>query len=460
MPSGSGYPSTGPTAIELRSPTTTTNGTTTITFATAITPADHIYFDDFDNSETATLTFRDNSGTIIDPSAFRINLISTTFPTGFSTTAYSNRIEVVSGSAAGADPLLEIIPTVPVKSISLTYLTPVGTFGMYFGRNIPVLTQALSGSTITRGRSLTLTYTLSGINNNPISDLGFVNNLPSGWKIAAAPATTGTTGTFSTPANGSSVSLSGVNNAFASSNGVTSMSWTVDVSNANDQMNSSCGANPAAFTNRSTNFVSSSTVLANNISPVCFTVTAPLPLELTSFSAMAESCAVSLRWESAFESQLGTYEMERSADGQRWESVGTMAAENKPVSQRYSYTDRSAPQGNLMYRLRIHDLNGTQRYSQVAAARLACGGDAAPLSFMPNPASGTVRCNLGTQPLPGSHVQLVLSDITGRRVAMQPAQGWSGAVAQFDVPMVTPGIYLVQVLINGAVAGTGKLSIF
>lgn len=458
LPAGSDFPSSGPNSVLLNSGTGFK--TIRITFSAPFTPADHFYLQDMDNSEVVNVSFYDASNVLIDPSAFRASRISTNFNAGFSMSQSSTAINISGGSGLATEPLLEIVPSVPVASIQLNFNNPnAGGFLYYFGRNIPVLTQTLSGSTITRGRSLRLTYTLGGINNNPIHELGFSNTLPSGWKVAATPAESGSIGTLSAAPNAASASLSDINYSFLSSNVRTSAVWSFDVTNADGQMNSSCSGNPPAFSNTASNFTTSSTVMTNNVSPVCFTVTAPLPLELKSFSANASACATILRWESGYEESLQGYEIERSEDGRHWSRIGSLPARNARQAQHYSFEDAAPPSGNLAYRLRIRDLSGTGTFSPVASVKMSCGGQPVQLSFAPNPASSEVSCDLGTAPAATASVRLQITDLAGRRVASLSAGSMSGTVAQFGLPSLAPGLYLVQASIDGRPVGSGKLII-
>ncbi len=455
LPSGAGFPG-NLNMLTLNSGGAST--TITVSFSTPLTPADHIYVEDLDNSEVATFTFYDASSNVINTTNFRASAISTNFNGTFTLTKNSTNISMSGGAGLQSEPVLEIIPNVVVNSFTITFTNPNnGGFGVYFGRNIPILTQSLSTATITRGRSATLTYTLSGINNNPIYQLGFVNSLPSGWKIAGTPAVTGTLGTLTAPANGSSVTLSSVNNSFVSSSGITSATWTVDVSNADGQMNSSCSGNPVAFSNRSTNYTASSTVLSNNVSPVCFTVVAPLPLELSSFTAAPEACAAALRWETAYEAQLAAYEIERSQDGRGWTRIGSVQPGNKGLPQQYSFTDERAPQGALMYRLHILDMGGASNYSPVASLRTACPDGSGAFTIAPNPARTAFSCSFASVPAPAAQIQVQLSDLAGRKVATLNAASRSGAVAGFALPQLPAGLYLLQATVDGSPAGSGKL---
>lgn len=462
MPSGSNFPATGPMAHALNSGGGAGTKIITVTPSVQLTPADHVYIEDLDNGESATFRFyAPVSGTLMATGSFRAEAISSgNLNSAFSITKNTSDIALVGGSGLQEQPLLEIIPDAPVGYFTITFNNPnsSGSFAFYFGRNKPVLTQTLSSTGITRGRSTTLTYTLDGINNNPIYQLGFTNALPTGWKIAGIPNATGARGTLSAPANGSTVTLSSLNNSFASSAWTTGTSWSVDVTNADNQMNSSCSGNPAAFSNSPANYTTSATDMTNNVTAVCFTVAAPLPLELRSFTASPDGCSARLRWESSYEKQMAGYDVERSVDGTTWTVIARVPAMNSDVRQVYEFIDKDAPRGGIQYRLRMVGMSDEISFSAIAAVRAGCQGNAA-FSVSPNPASGTLSCSFATIPESGAQVGLCLFDLAGRVVAREPANNLSGAVAGFSLPKLSPGLYLVQAMVNGTIAGTGKVTI-
>jgi len=454
LPSGSGFSASNATHT-LNS--VSGSKTITITMSTPLTPADHIYLEDLDNAELATLTFY-NGATLVNPLNFRTTKLSSNFNTNFTATNSTTNIDIAAGSALQTEPLLEIIPDALVTSINVTFTNPNnGGFAVFFGRNIPVLSQGLSPTTITRGRATRLTYTLSGINNNPIYDLGFTNSLPSGWRVYGVPGISSGNGTVTAAANSSSVVVSSVNNAFSATTPVSSIAWSVDVSHATGQTNASCAGNPAAFSNQATNFTTSTSQLTNNVTPVCFTVVSPLPLELSSFAAASENCNPVLRWESAYESKIGSYEIERSGDGRSWSRIGQVQAGNRNTPQQYSFVDEGAPRGSLMYRLHILDLGGGAEYSPVVSIRSEClvGGGA--FSVSPNPARTSFSCNFAVLPAADAQVRVQLSDLAGRMVAVLSAASRSGATAGFNLPQLPAGMYLLQAKVDGHPAGAGKL---
>lgn len=93
---------------------------------------------------------------------------------------------------------------------------------------------------------------------------------------------------------------------------------------------------------------------------------APLPVELSSFTAAYGSNQVNLRWVTASEKNSSDFTVERSFDGETFSAVTKVAAAGTSSARReYNATDRGMRTGVNYYRLKQTDLDGTFSYSQV-----------------------------------------------------------------------------------------------
>lgn len=92
---------------------------------------------------------------------------------------------------------------------------------------------------------------------------------------------------------------------------------------------------------------------------------APLPVELTSFTANVTKYNLLLNWETATETMNHGFEVERSLDKSNWEKVGFVNGNgNSNSPKQYSFEDRISEAGNLFYRLKQIDTDGTAEYSE------------------------------------------------------------------------------------------------
>ena len=122
------------------------------------------------------------------------------------------------------------------------------------------------------------------------------------------------------------------------------------------------------------------------------TGTAPLPVELSAFTATPEGkTAVRLAWATASEKNSQAFEAERSGDGRTFKRIGAVAAAgSSSASRSYELLDGELPAGTavLYYRLRQVDSDNTFSYSPVRIVALA-GPLAKGLTLSPNPARTT-----------------------------------------------------------------------
>ena len=158
----------------------------------------------------------------------------------------------------------------------------------------PTLTKAFGAASINQGGTTTLAFTLSNVAGNPAqAGIAFNDTLPAGLKFSpgatAAISGAGCTGTVNLTAPGTVAASS-----IAMTAGTASCSVVVSsVTNVVGQLNASCAANPASFTNASAN-IGGLANLTNAVTPQCLSVVAPIlppsgPTLTKSFGAAAIS---------------------------------------------------------------------------------------------------------------------------------------------------------------------------
>ncbi|HOJ19150.1 MAG TPA: T9SS type A sorting domain-containing protein [Ignavibacteriaceae bacterium] len=93
---------------------------------------------------------------------------------------------------------------------------------------------------------------------------------------------------------------------------------------------------------------------------------APLPVELTSFTANVKGNGVELRWKTESEVNSYLFEIQKSVQNSEWEKAGEVAASGNSNSPReYTFTDENVLAGKYQYRLRIVDNDGSEKYSNI-----------------------------------------------------------------------------------------------
>lgn len=106
------------------------------------------------------------------------------------------------------------------------------------------------------------------------------------------------------------------------------------------------------------------------------------PLTLISFSGSTRTNSNILQWETADEKNIRYFDIESSNDGIEFLSINTVAANNQPGNNHYSYIDSRSSNEKRLYRLKILDNDGKYVYSNII--KLSAQAESR-LEIFPNP---------------------------------------------------------------------------
>lgn len=121
---------------------------------------------------------------------------------------------------------------------------------------------------------------------------------------------------------------------------------------------------------------------------------AVLPVRLLSFTAQPVAKVVETKWKTSNEINAGSFEVERSEDGLTYSKTGMVNAMNVPGVHSYHFTDIYPPAKDISYyRLKMIDIDGQYRYSDVVIVRKKSSGN---IKIFPNPAVDIVTVNYST----------------------------------------------------------------
>ena len=166
-------------------------------------------------------------------------------------------------------------------------------------------------------------------------------------------------------------------------------------------------------------------------------VAGPLPVVLTSFTAVAQALGVRVGWGTASEQHSAYFGVERSPDGQAFGEIGRVAAAGTSGRARaYELLDGQPPAGLAYYRLRQVDQDGSFQYSPVRV--VAWQPAPAALCLFPNPAHEAATV---LNAAPGARVAVL--DTQGRVVATALADA-TGQVALLLPVGLASGLYAVR----------------
>lgn len=168
-----------------------------------------------------------------------------------------------------------------------------------------------------------------------------------------------------------------------------------------------------------------------------------LPVVLIGFTAVLNNDkTVTLDWSTQMEVNSSRFAIERSADGEKWTTIGSVQAKgNSAVVSNYTFSDERSLSGTGFYRLRMIDLDNSYGYTEVKVIRTTIVNN---ISFFPNPAREYVNVSLGTGS--GTQVTIRLVNSAGQVLQEKTAASGAGVVVTFPVGNYTPGVYILSVV--------------
>lgn len=179
-------------------------------------------------------------------------------------------------------------------------------------------------------------------------------------------------------------------------------------------------------------------------SSIVLIINSPLPTHLSKFNAYKEKDAVRLNWSTAFEYNNKGFEIERSADGKQWYTIGIVAAKivDSNSNNEYTFDDSYPLSGTNLYRLRQVDLDGNYNYSEIKNIYF---NQSEAITIFPNPANK----NISISGLNGG-ATIGLLDMSGRLLQKVKTNNKS---VNFDLGNELNGIYQLQII-----NASGKIS--
>jgi hypothetical protein len=132
-----------------------------------------------------------------------------------------------------------------------------------------------------------------------------------------------------------------------------------------------------------------------------------LPVILTKFESQAEPRQIVLSWTTTSEINFDRFEIQRSADGRAFETIGSVKGKGfnfNDLETNYSFSDLSPIAGKNYYRLKSVDYDGYFEHSKIILATFEA---AKLISVYPNPSNGvTIGILLNFVPDEGSAVEI------------------------------------------------------
>ncbi len=167
----------------------------------------------------------------------------------------------------------------------------------------------------------------------------------------------------------------------------------------------------------------------------------PSPVTLVEFSGERVNLVHRLTWVTALEENNAYFIVERSADGENFEAIGSVPGQGTTsVTTSYTLTDHQPLEGVNYYRLRQVDNDGTGSYSSVITLR----ADAVGISpAYPNPTSNTVSLTVNTQST-SDQVSVQLINLLGQVVRTYQENFSLSTSLTVPTSDLAPGQYLMR----------------
>ncbi|SEI59230.1 Por secretion system C-terminal sorting domain-containing protein [Dyadobacter sp. SG02] len=114
----------------------------------------------------------------------------------------------------------------------------------------------------------------------------------------------------------------------------------------------------------------------------------PLPVTLANFNVSRVENQAFLQWTTSAETNTSHFEIQKSLNAKDWTAIGTCeAAKESKALIDYTHWDNQLTAGNIYYRLKMVDQDGTFAYSSI---RNLLGENGAELVAFPNPATDRI----------------------------------------------------------------------
>lgn len=166
-------------------------------------------------------------------------------------------------------------------------------------------------------------------------------------------------------------------------------------------------------TDASTGATADGSFLNGEVEDSQFTSNQVLPVRLSSFEVSSVRNDAKLSWTTASELDNDYFHIQRSADGQYFETIGKIQGNGTTSTESsYSFTDRNIGKlnGEVYYRLKQVDYNGKSELSHIVSTRFDLRSDS---KVYPNPVYNRLKIHTGKYK---GDVTVNLLDVSGRMI--------------------------------------------
>lgn len=179
---------------------------------------------------------------------------------------------------------------------------------------------------------------------------------------------------------------------------------------------------------------------------IVFKQNTALPVTFKAIKAYKKSSGVNVEWAVGEEKEIANYEVERSANGNEFTTIATVAAKNVGNTT-YTQFDAQPLNGDNFYRVKSIDKAGAVKYTSIVKVNLNNTKEGT-ISVYPNPVRDS-RVNLNMSDIEKGNYNLVIYSIDGKQI-ISKAISFNGGTANEVITLpngTAKGVYQLQ--LNG-----------
>jgi hypothetical protein len=172
---------------------------------------------------------------------------------------------------------------------------------------------------------------------------------------------------------------------------------------------------------------------------------APLPVELSSFSAIILENSVNLKWRTETEVSNYGFEILRCTQNDNWLNIGFIQGNGNSNSPKdYSFVDENTTSGQYAYRLKQIDTDGQFEFSKIIEVDLGSPAKFELSQNYPNPFNPVTTIRYVV--LESGKVQLTVFNLLGEAIAVLVNEFKESGVhtVSFDASELNSGVYIYK----------------
>jgi len=183
-----------------------------------------------------------------------------------------------------------------------------------------------------------------------------------------------------------------------------------------------------------------------------------LPVEITSFNAIAQNNKVMLNWITGSELNNQYFEIEKSNNGNQYEPIGRVAGKGTTSqTNSYSFTDHAPLAMINYYRLKQVDIDNRYKYSAVVTIKLD-GKLKKSINIFPNPVSDKINFRISSDISANGFINI--TDALGQSIYRRNESFVRGdnVFALNSLKNLPKGVYTLQVVFDKEILFTKFIS--